>query len=467
MILIINSAGIYDESNKIAKYARELPNSSAVIVGGLRKQGYPVVHKDLRNLVSPFLPQQLAANDFFEFLKSGRKTPLMEDYLSHSLEVLPNLEDVKLIGISVFSHVNYLYTLALAKEINQRFPQIPICLGGPFVTIRELEIEPYIRFVIKGNGTGPIRHLAAHFLNNSPLDENFPGFWRNSNGKTTGNGINQEPADMEELPDFSDLNLDSYLFDLPSGKKQLKIPYRTSLGCANRCSFCTGRLVDSKLRFKSVEKTVREIKALNSLHENVMIRFTDASINNEPGIISEIMDSFIRENYRFPWRAFAKMNHMTDELLEKFAQTGCESLIWGIEHASPHMIEVFNKKYDIQAAEKIIAKASSLEIENVIYFIFNGPGETDADVEINERFIKKWGSYPNVSFDLFNFYLEEGSLFYKHPERYGIEILERNQKDDYTVRENIRWKETGLSLEEFKAKQQRHYEKKMELLNYC
>lgn len=468
MILIINSAGTYDEKNSIEKNSRELPNGSAVVVGGLRKQGFKVMHKDLRNLVSPCLSQQLTKSDFDAFLKHDQRTPMMNEYLSLAFSVLPDLAQVKLLGFSVFSHINYLYALALAKEIHNLHPSLQICMGGAFITIRIKNIPPFINYIIKGNGTGPLVHLANHCIHQHPLNNNFPGIWHVQDGKLIENGINQEAADLEALPDYSDFDLDRYLFDMPnSSQKYLKVPYRTSLGCTNSCSFCTGKLVDPSLRFKSVDKVVSEIKTLNSLHENVLIRFSDASINNSSKIISHVMDAFIKDNYKFKWRAFAKIHDMNDELLEKFARTGCESLIWGIENASPHMIEVFNKRFDINVAEKIINKASSLGIQSVIYLIFNGPNETYEDLLINETFINKMFPAEHVTFDLFDFYLEEGSPFHRFPEKYGIEILERENQDDFTIRENIRWKEANLSWEEFDVKQRMHYEKKLSLMEYC
>lgn len=465
MILIINSAGLNTEQYRIIKHSKELPLGSAIIVGGLRQSGYRVAHRDLRNMVSPYLAKQLELDDFRQYLDKDLKTPLMREYLTRSLDSLPDLNEVKLIGISVFSHINYYYALALSKEIHQHFPKIPICLGGAFITLKDIEIQPYIRFLVKGNGTGPIRHLASHFVHGTPLNLNLSGLRYLENDRMAGFGICQEEADVEEIPDFSDLNLEKYLFDSSKpGKKYLKVPYRTSIGCPRMCTFCTTRLVDPVLRFKSPEKVVSEIKQLGGLYENVLLRFTDAAINNSSQYIGRIMDILIGENYRFSWRAFAKIHDMSRELLEKFARTGCNSLVWGIESASPRLIKLFNKGFEIEAAEDLIKYASFLGIKSVLYLIVNAPGEELADLDLYELFIRRMGVDKNISFDIFDFLLEEGSLFHSYPEKYGIEILGRNQKDDFTVRENIQWKEISLSREEFERKQQRHLERKLELM---
>ncbi len=73
-----------------------------------------------------------------------------------------------------------------------------------------------------------------------------PGFWH----------------DEERPPDFDGLSLEQYRYDHPmTGKQTFFLPYRVSKGCPSRCSFCTGRLVDS-YDCKSVDKIVSEVIAL-------------------------------------------------------------------------------------------------------------------------------------------------------------------------------------------------------------
>ena len=465
MILIINSAGVRGiYSRVIDRQSRYLPYASSVIVARLRKNGFPVIHKDLRNSITPILSRQLCFNDFEKWLNSDIKTPSMKEYLARSFDVFPDLAIVRMVGFSIFTHNNYFYALSLAKEIKKLDADIPICFGGCYITIKNLDIPQYVDFYIKGNGGEPICHLANHFINGKPLDKNIPGLSYIENRKTINNDKNQEPAELEELPDFSDLDLNRYLRNIPkevlrsnldSNDKFLIVPYRTSLGCYGNCTFCTGRLID-RLRFKSVKKVVEEIKALNSLHQNVLIRFCDSSINNNPKIISKVLDNLIEDNFKFHWNAYVNVNNMSFELLEKFAKTGCNLLAWGVESASPHMINVYNKRFDPLDAQNYIEKAAALGIKNVIFIMFNGPGENTEDLVTTEKFVRRFLKNKNVFFKFFTFALEEGSEIHINPKKYGIEINGRPEKNNYTKRELIKWKQIGLSTEDFEKKQERH-----------
>ena len=102
MIVIINSAGVRgSQSNIIERHSKYLPYASSVIVAVLRKNGFNVMHKDLRNSVTPMLSSQLSQNDFEKWLDFDIRTTLMEEYLARSLEVLPDLAMVKMVGISI------------------------------------------------------------------------------------------------------------------------------------------------------------------------------------------------------------------------------------------------------------------------------------------------------------------------------------------------------------------------------
>jgi len=474
-ILIINAAGVRGSQTEIVeRQTKYLPYSTAVIVARLRKEGFKAAHRDLRNTVTPALPAQLTFEDFEEWLIHHEKTRRMAHLLGMSVDLLPDLSTVGLIGISVFTHNNYPYALALAKEIKGLRPEIPICLGGCFVTIKNLDIPDDVDFLVKGNGGDPICHLARHFIRGAPFAHDTPGLVYSNNGRITDNGRNQESPESEDLPDFSDLDLNQYVRKIPrrvlrsdidATRDILIVPYRASLGCRGKCSFCTGRLVD-RLGSKSVQKVLGEIKQLIGLHENILIRFCDSSINNNPKMIEDLCDALIREGIRFNWNGYVKASNITNGLLEKFARTGCNLLAWGLENASPRMIRVFHKKFDPDRAAGHIQKAAALGIQNVIFLILNGPGERMEDLDHTETFVRRLLRFPNVTFQFGEFILEEGSEIYANPETFGIEILSRPQKNDYTRREKIRWKEAGLAPEVFKEKQRRRTQRRKRMVLY-
>ena len=448
-----------------------LPYGPAVIVSCLKQAGFDAFLLDLRNAIGTNTANNLTSNDFESWLEHDCVRSAMDNYLAECLKVLPNISNVKLIGISIFSYLAYPYALSLAKEIKRRHPEITMCLGGPYVSIKNLTLPDFVDFVVKGCGGQPMTHLANHLINGVEFNLSFPGlYYRNENG-LVDNGPNHESADMEALPDFSDLNLDRYLVKKTKIAPSLKhnilfIPYRTSLGCSNTCSFCTGRLVSS-LSFKSVDKVISELKILKSLHPNAFIRFTDASINNNPTLISRILDRIIAEKLEINWWAFIKVKGANTGFLDKAQKAGCMILAWGIENFSPHMISIYNKAFNPKDAIEYIQYASNLGIINEVYVIMNGPGETSNDIDITRKAVVRLSKHKNVFLKLFSFMLEEGSSIHTYPNKYNIEISKTRTQRLYDIRrDGEQWRDLSIDTTDYASIKRFRDKRIAQLINF-
>lgn len=390
----------------------------------------------------------------------------MKEYLSKSLNSLPaKMEEIKLMGISIKSFIQYPYALALAKELNIRFPCIAICLGGCYITLSQHDFPGYISYIIKGNGGEPLCHLADHILNKSPYNPDFPGLYKINGTNAPGNGKYQCPPDWERLPDYSDLNLEDYqghpyyqiLFNQRPTKPYLLFDYRTSMGCSNRCSFCKGREVDH-LKFKSVRKVIHDLKGLQSLsprygEKDLCIAFVDNSINNSPKHLNDLLDGVLENNINMRWLAYAKVHQMTPDLLEKCARCGCKGIFWGIEAVTPRMLKIYNKQFNPEEAESCILKAAELKIVSFLSLIYNGPDETDEDFEALLNFLVKFSKYqPFVIPNLCEFLLEENSDIYNNPGNFNIELVRYNHDPYSSIRPSFEWKEIGIDLETLKKR---------------
>jgi len=442
-----------------------LPLTTGVITAHLRKAGFRVRHCDLFHKVSYSSTSRLAEDDFAAWLIHDKKTPLMEEYLHQSfIHLPPGMEEIKLIGISVKSFIQYPYALSLAKEINIRFPHIPICMGGCYVTLSHHNYPPYISYIVKGNGGRPICHLAGHIINGSPYNPNFPGLYKISPSRPPRDKKNNDPIDSEEFPDFSDLNLADYLtyqlnFLLPDDtphRPYLVFEYRTSMGCSNKCTFCSARKVD-RLEFKGVGKVIAELKQFESLardySDKLFLTFVDMSLNNHPAYINEIMDGIIENHIDIRWYSFAKVHHMSPELLEKFYRAGCRALFWGIEAATPRMLKIFNKRSTPEEAEKCILKAVELKIVSMLSMIYNAPGETDQDFEELLNFTERMSRYkPYAAVRLAEFRILENSEFWNHPAKFNIEVVKRNQYPDSIIPPTYEWREAGVDWDEMRER---------------
>jgi radical SAM superfamily enzyme YgiQ (UPF0313 family) len=429
----------------------------------------------------PVYPMQyLQEDDFQRWLLGDSQTHAMSGYLDLSLKALPDLKGIKLIGVSVLSFINYPYALALCKEIKRKFPQIPICMGGPFITIKDLTLPAYVDFFVKGRGEIPLEKLARHFVEGAALDYDMRGLCFRRDGRFIDNGRRHDPADLEGLPDFSDFDLARYRSDGGGGRGNISrrsillkrpnvlslggspffmVPYRMSIGCPNQCTFCTGTLVDD-LQFKSHEKVVSEIKELHSRYDNAVVVFADLSINSSHDYLSRVLDAFLGDGFKFTWISNVKFHQMSFGLLEKMSATGCGYLYWGMESAAQDMVNIYAKNFNVQKAEEFLVRASQLGIVSEVAFIFGGPGESLDSIAASKRFINKHINNKNLFFSFSRFMLEENTEMFKHPRRFGIEVVRQSHRERLLWRQEFPWKELSMGEKEFSEKQS-SFKKKM------
>lgn len=484
MILMINAPGLCKSEKDFlgnrgpremlkltARYASYnwnlLPTSAAIVVNHLRSAGYPVRFYDMVNSISYRLSKQLEDDDFFSWLLFDSKTPLMEEYLSRAFRILPgDFEKIELILISVCHVDRYPYALSLAKELNNRFPNIPICFGGTYITTSTHNFPGYVTYLIKGHGGGPVCHLAGHVLNHSPLDTSIPGLYINPDPKPPGLIKNQAPADLEAIPDFSGLNLKNYLaynlhplfFDKKPDQPFLSLEYRTSMGCSNKCSFCSGKFVDN-LQFKSPAKVVADLEQMSEIAEkhsngHFCVTMVDLAINHSLEKMDQLLDALIASKIKIKWYSYAKVRDMPMDILKKLPLAGCRGLFWGFEAATNKMLNVYNKPFTVEQGEDLVIKIAQLNIYNIVSLIYNGPGETEEDFQELLSFIRRLSRYKRyMLIRPSEFSLSDVSEINYNPELYNIEVFWRKELPYSINRQFGDWKEKGADWD--KVRKQR------------
>ncbi len=451
MILLINAPGIYANAFNLLRDPHHLPYACAVLAAHLRQAGFAVCLTDLRHALPAREQVRLGWRDVDAYLQAGRSTRPMRRYLALLRRELAEAGEARLVGISVLSHLGYPHALVIARALKEWFPRLVVCVGGAFVTIRDLPRPPFVDHLVRGSGAAFLIRLAAQ-LHRGQAGGALPP----PRGRAPAAAPQHSDLEAEAAPDFSGLALEAYRMRDPLSEMErvLILPYRTSAGCAHRCSFCTGRLTQP-LRFKSPEKVVREVKALVTSHPRSLIRFCDASLNSPPARFTRVFEALLAEVGPFLWEGYVNVRSLSPELLRLFARSGCRRLLWGVESGSQRMVRLYGKDFDVSRAPELLRLAADLGIRNVVTLILGGPTETDEDLRATERFARSLMHSPNIMVIANRFLLEEGAEIHRHPERYGIVLLPGRRDAKITTRPRIPWRDARLSPGRFALSQGR------------
>jgi len=291
------------------------------------------------------------------------------------------LEKADLIGISSITS-----TAPRAFKLASRFRSggIPIVMGGPHSTFLPEESLEYADYVVRGEGEDTIVELISHLESGKPLRDILGLSYRE------GDAIIHNPErpllkDLEAAP-IPDLSL------VHNWKRKNTIPLATSRGCPYGCRFCSViQMFGRKYRFKSVDRIIREIKAVAS-KEVHHVFFIDDNFAANKKQTKTLLKRMIEEDIHIEWSAQVRTEIARDsELIDLMARTGCFGVFVGFESINPQTLALYNKKQGVDDIVNCIEafKKASINIHGM--FVFGGDADDIETIRSTKRFAKRLG----------------------------------------------------------------------------
>jgi radical SAM superfamily enzyme YgiQ (UPF0313 family) len=201
------------------------------------------------------------------------------------------------------------------------------------------------------------------------------------------------------------------------------MPVVGSRGCTSRCAFCVEWLIGYKtFRSRSPQNISKEIRLLQRRYGNSLIRFNDSLINADAGNLDVLCDLMIADNPGVNWIGNARLtSEMTPDLLRKMRRAGCVYLSYGLESASPRVLERMKKAVDLAAADRVLQDTASSGIHAHVFVIVGFPGETEGDLQMTLDFLSRNRECIG-SISVSKFALLEGSVMILRPSKYGVSM---------------------------------------------
>lgn len=284
----------------------------------------------------------------------------------------------------------------IAKAIKHLNPNAKIMMTGthPAALPARTMAEEAIDFVCDREGPRTITQTAL-FLKAGRTDfKGIDGLWWRLGGVTLRN----EPGELMD-------NLDT---EMPGGAWDLlpmhlyrahnwhalahideRSPYvsiHTSLGCPYKCSFCciNAPFGKSSYRMWSPETVVAEIKMLVNTYGVRNIKFVDEMfvLNRAHvlGICDGLIEAGLGEHLNI-W-AYARVDTVKDEFLDKLSRAGFRWLALGIESASKHVRDGVEKgRFGSEEIIKTVRKVQGAGINVIGNYIFGLPDDTHESMQ--------------------------------------------------------------------------------------
>lgn len=354
----------------------------------------------VKNCFSVQLTQYLESSE----LTAACRTHLQDDARS----IYAERPDV--IGFSVFSTDNLLYTLAMAKMLKETC-HAPIVLGGPLMA----HIDPreimrtcgFIDYIITGDGG----EAFAAFLNNmtDKLFSRVPNLMYRR-GRTIVATRKREDRWDVPFPDFGDLDLKAYWHP------QHVLPVLASKGCSwGKCAFCVYTRTENE---RPVENVIDEIEWQHRQHGVERFFFNDLSMR--PGRVAAISERIVHRGLKIRFGMYIRPESgLTNAVLQKAYDAGLRWALLGAESATPRLLAVMRKGTSAAVVRRIVDDCYRIGIRPYISYIIGLPTQTKDELTAELAFIRRHAPFRTISASNI-FRLARRSRIACHPERFGI-----------------------------------------------
>jgi radical SAM superfamily enzyme YgiQ (UPF0313 family) len=308
-------------------------------------------------------------------IKEGYEVKILDSIIEEKDEE-KTVEDIKKINprfVGLYTTSGQIKTcLSIAKKLKPL--NIKTIFGGPFISFLPEIFNMYDCFDYAFIGEGEI---------------SFPKFFKEiSNCKDNKRRIEYggfvEDLNKSPLPAFDLLPMKKYYSPFKHGNFCITL---SSRGCPYNCIYCSHH---SKVRVRSTDNMIEELKILNDKYKVKWIQFSDDifTINRERTL--ELCKKIIKEEFNFYWQCQTRIEHIDKELLKLMYKAGCRTIGFGIESANESTRKLLGKgNINNETIEKNRKLCKEANIEFFMNLMIGLPDETLEDMKKSVEFAIK------------------------------------------------------------------------------
>jgi radical SAM superfamily enzyme YgiQ (UPF0313 family) len=195
---------------------------------------------------------------------------------------------------------------------------------------------------------------------------------------------------------------------------------QTKRGCAHRCVYCTyGHIEGGRFRTRSAVSVADEIEAAHRRLGQVTFEFVDSTFNDPPGHAEAICREIVRRKLPLRLRTMGiNPANVTRELFDLMLAAGFAQIDSTPDTASPAMLVHFQKNFTLDQLVNTAAIIREYNMPTMWFFIFGGPGETEATIAETFSFIDTWVGPLDMA------HMTMGLRVYPHTPLYDIALRE-------------------------------------------
>lgn len=297
--------------------------------------------------------------------------------------------DTGLVGIAGPTSNHRTIIRELGAAIKKKYPKMKVLVGGPYPSANPEDVPSLnVDFGIDGEP----EMLMDQLLRGVPHEQIKGLIYQDTETKEWKfNGKAELPVDLDSIPfparevfHCNEILDRQGVARLRQGteivtKKARGVPMIMSRGCPYSCGFCSISLMNGrKWRYRSPENVIAEMIELRDRYNVEELSILDDHLVGDRARFLKIMDMMIEKKVGLQWSLpnGVRVDYLDREVMQKMKDSGCNSLVLGIQHGSQDMIKIMDTKLDLRKVDQIVKDAKEIGLNTAAFLIVGYPGET-------------------------------------------------------------------------------------------
>jgi radical SAM superfamily enzyme YgiQ (UPF0313 family) len=264
-------------------------------------------------------------------------------------------------------------------------------------------------------------------------------------GKVVSTPLRERIEDLDSLPFPAHHLLEPSVEEYIKHYGKRNFPVITTRGCPFRCVYCsTMAFHGRKYRARGAANVVDEMEYLIEKFKADNISFVDDNFTMQNGRVLALCEEIKRRNVSIEWGCSARVDQVSEELLNVMKEAGCRDLFLGIESVSQRVLDLVRKGFSVRQAKVAVRTAEKLGIRTHCSFIIGLPRESPRTLRRMVQFVEETKPSGRVLPNLMvvfpgtalferkrEFFLNQPSVSMADMTRVQLELLTRFYKINY------------------------------------
>lgn len=327
--------------------------------------------------LSAFLEQNGFENEVFDSTFFS-----LEKLQTHILQQKPTFLAVY---VNLMTKLNVLKIIRFVRE-NESLKDIKIILGGPEVKYNAANfLAAGADVLVVGEGEETTLELAELFLHKKEknIAEIAGVAYLLEKKEVIFTPERAKIKDIDSLPAPNRKKVDLQLY-LDAWKKhhgKNAISVSTMRGCPYTCKWCSRAVYGLSYRRTSAAKVVAELLDIQQYYQPDSLWFVDDVFTISHKWLREFADELAKHKLKIPYECITRADRMSEDVIDLLKETGCFRVWIGAESGSQKVIDLMDRRVDVNKVRDMIRLAETKGIEAGTFIMLGYPGETREDID--------------------------------------------------------------------------------------